>query len=89
MANLTMIVASGQTLLKIVMKDFAGKFGTLFFIWFGYKIDAPSLQKGHYGCGFSKGPFKGSGPCPLDGPIKIIQQAGSSAFERSLWKVHP
>ena len=28
---------------KIVLKDCAGKFGTAFFIWFGYKIDAPLL----------------------------------------------
>ena len=26
---------------KIVLKDFAGKFGALFFKGFGYKIDAP------------------------------------------------
>ena len=26
------------------MKEFAGKFGALFFIWFGYKIDAPKLK---------------------------------------------
>ena len=32
----------GSQAKKIVLKDFAGKFGALFFIWFGYKIDAPS-----------------------------------------------
>ena len=31
----------GSQAKKIVLKDFAGKFGALFFIWFGYKIDAP------------------------------------------------
>ena len=31
----------GSQAKKIVMKDFAGKFGALFFIWCGYKIDAP------------------------------------------------
>ena len=33
----------GSQAKKIVLKDFAGKFGALFFIWFGYKIDAPIL----------------------------------------------
>ena len=31
----------GSQAKKFVLKDFAGKFGALFFIWFGYKIDAP------------------------------------------------
>ena len=31
----------GSQAKKYVLKDFAGKFGALFFIWFGYKIDAP------------------------------------------------
>ena len=31
----------GSQAKKIVLKDFAGKFGALFFMWFGYKIDAP------------------------------------------------
>ena len=30
---------------KLVLKDFAGKFGAVFFIWFGYKIDAPKYMK--------------------------------------------
>ena len=30
----------GSQAKKFVMKDFAGKFGALFFIWCGYKIDA-------------------------------------------------
>ena len=35
----------GSQAKKIVLKDFAGKFGALFFIWFGYKIDAPISYK--------------------------------------------
>ena len=31
----------GSQAKKFVLKDFAGKFGALFFIGFGYKIDAP------------------------------------------------
>ena len=33
----------GSQAKKFVLKDFAGKFGALFFIGFGYKIDAPIL----------------------------------------------
>ena len=31
----------GSQAKQFVLKDFAGKFGALFFIGFGYKIDAP------------------------------------------------
>ena len=31
----------GSQAKKLVLKDFTGKFGALFFIGFGYKIDAP------------------------------------------------
>ena len=39
----------GSQAKKFVLKDFAGKFGALFFIWFGYKIDAPILYIFHIG----------------------------------------
>ena len=35
---------------KILMKDFAGKFRALFFIWFGYKIDAPIFPQTGLSC---------------------------------------
>ena len=34
----------GSQAKKFVLKDFAGKFGALFFIGFGYKIDAPNFS---------------------------------------------
>ena len=37
----------GSQAKKIVLKDFAGKFGALFFIWFGYKIYAPIFDFSH------------------------------------------
>ena len=37
-----------------VLEDFAGKFGTGFFICFGYKIDAPIMSKQ----GSTKGRFR-------------------------------
>ena len=36
----------GSQAKKFVLKEFAGKFGTLFFIGFAYKIDAP-ICSGH------------------------------------------
>ena len=35
----------GSQAKKFVLKDFAGKFGALFFIGFGYKIDAPIYRR--------------------------------------------
>ena len=35
----------GSQAKKFVLKDFAGKFGALFFGGFGYKIDAPIFSR--------------------------------------------
>ena len=49
----------GSQAKKFVLKDFAGKFGALFFIGFGYKIDAPICRNVKWSFnGFPKGALR-------------------------------